>query len=141
MLFQVTVPANNERGPRYAEKAFAALHQAKPRHPVTLVYGVREGQIGLFVRCDESDRETVIEPLRAGYPDSTVALVDDERSADVSLPSPRTTENHDRVGTTPDKQQTWYADIELVPELFPILRHAQFEDMLNCARESATACT
>ena len=25
----------------------------------------------------------------------------------------------------------WYADLELSPELFPILRHAQFEDLLN----------
>ena len=88
MLFQIIAPANNERGPRYAEKAFAALHQAKPRHAVTLVYGVREGQIGLFVRCDEADRDSVIEPIRAGYPDATVALVEDQGAADVSLPSP-----------------------------------------------------
>ena len=89
MLFQIIAPANNERGPRYAEKAFAALHQAKPRHTVTLVYGVREGQIGLFVWCHESDRDSVIEPIRAGYPDATVALVEDQRAADVSLPSRR----------------------------------------------------
>ena len=41
MLFQITSPANNERGPRYMEKAFAAIHQAKPRHAVTLVYGAK----------------------------------------------------------------------------------------------------
>ena len=27
--------------------------------------------------------------------------------------------------------ETWTAELELIPELFPILRHAQFEDMLN----------
>ena len=84
MLFQIIAPASNERGPRYAEKAFAAIHQAKPRHTVTLVYGVREGQIGLFLRCEEADRDAVIEPIRAGYPDATVALVEKQRAEDVT---------------------------------------------------------
>ena len=110
MFFQIIAPANNERGPRYAEKAFAALHQAKPRHAVTLVYGVREGQIGLFVRCAAADRDSVIEPIRAGYPDATVTLVEERGSG---------------------AGEIWSTDIELVPELFPILRHAQFEDLLN----------
>src|SRR5438094_48733 len=30
-----------------------------------------------------------------------------------------------------DELQTWTTDLELAPELFPILRHAQFEDLLN----------
>ena len=110
MLFQLTAPASNERGPRYMEKAFAALHQARPRHAVTLVYGVRDGQIGLFLRCSQADRDSVIEPIRAGYPDATVTLVEERGSSTGEI---------------------WSTDIELVPELFPILRHAQFEDLLN----------
>ena len=110
MLFQLIAPASNERGPRYMEKAFAALHQARPKHPVTLVYGVREGQIGLFLQCSQADRDSLIEPIRAGYPDATVTLVEERGSS---------------------AGEIWSTEIELVPELFPILRHAQFEDLLN----------
>ena len=110
MLFQITIPANNERGPRYTEKALAAVHQAKPKHPVTLAYGIRDGQIGLFVRCHEADRDAVIEPIRAGYPEASVALAGEWEGSSCEV---------------------WTTDIELEPELFPILRHAQFEDLLN----------
>ncbi len=111
VLYQITAPANNERGPRYTEKALAAVHQAHPSRPVSLLYGVREGQIGLFVRCDEVDRDAVIEPMVAGYPEASVTQVD-EWNSDVS-------------------RHVWNAEVRLHPELFPILRHSQFEDMLN----------
>ncbi len=111
VLFLLTIPANNERGPRYLEKALAAIHQARPRQPVSLVYGVREEQIGLFVRCGAVDRAVVIEPIVAAYPEATVAVVEEWSPA-------------------ADRYRSM-AVVELIPELFPILRHAQFEDLLN----------
>ena len=111
MLFLITVPVNNERGPRYMEKALASIHQARLRYPVSLMYGSRQEQIGLFIRCHSTDREAVLEPIIANYPECAVSVVD-EWEADANV-------------------NTWSCDVELVPELFPILRHAQFEDMLN----------
>lgn len=49
VLFLLTVPANNTRGPRYMEKALAAIHQARLRHAVTLSYASSETQVGLFI--------------------------------------------------------------------------------------------
>ena len=111
VLFLITVPANNTRGPRYMEKALAAIHQARLRHPVCFFYGTQQGQIGLFVRCHPTDRDTVLEPIVAGYPHACVTSGGDWSS------EPNTT--------------TWGCSVELIPELFPILRHAQFEDLLN----------
>ena len=111
MLFLITVPANNVRGPRYMEKALAAFHQARPRHSVSLVYGSRQEQIGLFVRCHPVDRDAVLEPIVAVYPQASVSLADDWNTA--------------------GERKTWGCSIELTRELFPILRHAQFEDILN----------
>ena len=105
------------------------MHQGQPRAGVSLVYGVREGQIGLFLRCDERDRETVIEPIIAGYPEATVTLVDEAQDIRRALgvSSPREAGEILNVGVC----ESLFTEIELVPELFPILRHAQFEDMLN----------
>ncbi len=111
MQFLVTVPANNERGPRYMEKALAAIHQARLRRPVTFSFGTHQGQIGLFIHCHPRDRETVLEPIIASYPQSSIVPVD-ELSVTAAF-------------------ESWSTDIELKPELFPILRHAQFEDTLN----------
>ncbi len=135
MLYQITAPANNERGPRYIEKALAAIHQAHPSQPVSLLYGVREGQIGLFVRCDEADRDAVIEPIVAGYPEASVTLVEEwgtpQRAADVSLSSPITVNGQQDAGHSNTTRNVWSTEVRLHPELFPILRHSQFEDMLN----------
>jgi hypothetical protein len=49
VLYLLAVPANNERGPRYMEKALAAIHQARLRYPVTFMYGNHEDQVGLFL--------------------------------------------------------------------------------------------
>src|SRR5437879_1283041 len=111
VLTLIAAPANNERGPRYMEKALAAIHQAGLRHePLTLLYGSIAGQIGLFVRCRLSVRELVISPIIANYPHCSVSEIEQDEATPL---------------------HTWSSDLELVPELFPILRHAQFEDMLN----------
>ncbi|MDA1053528.1 MAG: hypothetical protein O3C40_24015 [Planctomycetota bacterium] len=51
MLLSLQVPASNERGPRYAEQALAAIHQASAeRLPITLMAAHHAGQAGLYVR-------------------------------------------------------------------------------------------
>ena len=98
------------------EKSLAAMHQARLRHPVTLIYGSTDEQVGLFVRCHAADRDTVLQPILANYPHATVTLgKDGSRTGECTTP----------------ECQVWHSDVQLVPELFPILRHAQFEDALN----------
>ena len=116
MLFLIAVPVNNTRGPRYMEKSLAAMHQARLRHPVTLIYGSKDEQVGLFVRCHAADRDAVLQPILANYPHATVTLSEEgSRTGECTVP----------------KAAVWHSDVQLVPELFPILRHAQFEDALN----------
>lgn len=112
MLTLIAAPLNNERGPRYMERALAAIHQSRLRqNPVTLLYRSHAGQIGLFIRCDSEVSEAVLGPITANYPNCSVIAADEVQC--------------------PSEWRTWYADVELIPELFPILRHAQFEDLLN----------
>ena len=113
MLTLIAAPANNERGPRYMEKALAAVHQSGFRQqPITLIYGCVGGQIGLLLRCTRSQRDLVLGPIEANYPQCSISVVEEDQTPD---------------GTN----ESWSVDLELVPELFPILRHSQFEDMLN----------
>src|ERR1700686_4324933 len=56
--------------------------------------------------------EVVTGPVAANYPNCTFAAV----------------QNLDQ---TPSGWRTWSATLALTPEIFPILRHAQFEDLLN----------
>lgn len=98
------------------EKSIAAMHQARLRHPVTLIYGSTDEQVGLFVRCHAADRDAVLQPILANYPHATVTLSEGGSSTGEC--------------TVPEVE-VWHSDVQLVPELFPILRHAQFEDALN----------
>ncbi|MFO1003484.1 MAG: hypothetical protein U0936_24390 [Planctomycetaceae bacterium] len=75
MEFLVTVPANNARSPRYMEKALAAIHQASLRYPLTLRYRSEQDQVGLYLECDPYDRDTVIEPIVANYPEATPSTI------------------------------------------------------------------
>lgn len=113
VLTLIAAPANNERSPRYMEKALAAIHQTGlRRQPITLIYGTVAGQIGLMLRCTNAQREFVVGPIEANYSQCSIAtILGDEETA--------------------DGDETWSVDLDLVPELFPILRHAQFEDLLN----------
>jgi hypothetical protein len=94
------------------EKSLAAIHQARLRQgPMTLAYGCLDGQVALLLRCGVGDREAVLGPIAAGYPQCSLVAVDEP--------------------AVPDGWATWCVDVQLEPELFPILRHAQFEDLLN----------
>lgn len=113
VLKLISAPATNERGPRYMEKALAAIHQANyERQPMSLEYGLHEGRVALFVRSLQSLENLVIGPIAANYPNCSITTIEAD-----------TPPLHD--------WETWAAELELVPELFPILRHSQFEDMLN----------
>ena len=98
------------------EKSLAAMHQARLRQPVALVFDSSNEQVGLFVCCHAADRDAVLEPIVANYPHATVTQVEDGSRIDTGADS---------------RCEVWQSFVQLVPELFPILRHAQFEDALN----------
>lgn len=109
----LTAPATNDRGPRYMERALAAIHQANhTRQSLTLEYGLNGERIGLFLRCSDDLQELVTGPIAANYPNCSLVTIENEQMV-------------------PSGWETWIAELELVPELYPVLRHAQFEDMLN----------
>ena len=96
------------------EKALAAVHQGlSPGTEFTLSYGIVSGEVTLLVRCDEPLAERIVGPILANYPQASVAETADERS-----------------GRTRAGETEWSAALSLDPQLFPILRHGQFEDLL-----------
>jgi hypothetical protein len=104
-------PAGNERSPRYMEKALAAIHQSlRPGQHVWLQYAVEGNRLCLALRFGAQLREVVLGPLLANYP---------RAKADVRLEEPSVA------------GQAWHTDVLLTPDLFPILRHSQFEDLLT----------
>ncbi len=95
------------------EKALAAIHQANHlRQPMSLVFGTQEGRVALFLRSLHKMEEFIVGPITANYPNCSITTVEPNEPC-------------------PSGWETWTADLELAPELFPILRHAQFEDTLN----------
>lgn len=93
------------------ERALAAIHQAGlGRNSIMLEYGQHTGRIGLFLRFPRAMEELVAGQIVANYPQCTLAEADPEEGS---------------------PNETWAASLVLRPELFPILRHAQFEDLLN----------
>jgi len=113
VLKLLTAPVTNDRGPRYMERALAAIHQAV-RHgePVTLIYAATESRVGLFLSLADHAEELVTGPIAANYPNCTLTIIE-------------------RFDDAPSGWKTHFTDLELTPEIFPILRHAQFEDLLN----------
>ena len=105
MHHSLSTPADNERGPRYMEKALAAFHQAATQRDVVVLEYASDGeQVGLRVRCHARLAEAVLGPLTENYyPECVLAEVDSEVA------------RSERV--------TWVVELRLVPELFPILRH------------------
>jgi len=117
VLVAIRTPADNQRGPRYMEKVFAAIHQAGAGHEaIQLEYGHHSGEVGLFLQFPDDLRRLILEPFAAKYPACRFAQITGSRAA--GSPS-----------------SLWYADLHLSPELHPILRHAQFEDLLTGSYE------
>ena len=117
VLKLLSAPATNERGPRYMEKALAAIHQgSRERQPMSLEYGLHEGRVALLLRMLRSQEEFVVGPIVANYPNCSITTIEQEEPVSAGY-------------------ETWTAELQLTPELFPILRHAQFEDILNAAAQ------
>jgi hypothetical protein len=94
------------------EKALSAIHQAMSASGTfTLEYGDHDGRIGLFFSFPDQLEQVVTSPLIANYPQSALA------------PAPEK--------EVPVDWHTWETALALKPDLFPILRHSQFEDLAN----------
>lgn len=107
---------NEERGPFYAEPAIAALHALRGvDRVVSLEIGVtREGKIGFFVRGSERALQLAESQLYAQYPDCDITRITEDPFALTS------------------QEEVFSLDLELVdPEVFPIKRHPQFDDLLS----------
>ncbi len=114
MLLRLRTPATNDRGPLYAEQAFAALHQANAqRLPLRLIFGIHAGNVGLFIAAPNILQSLVETQFYANYPDCTLDR----------LPA-------DAFDAT-SGEEILHMDLLLVPDLFPFRRYAQFEDALN----------
>jgi hypothetical protein len=97
------------------QEALAAIHQANRRRlPIMLEYGAHDGKVGLYCRVPDELSSLVVSLLTAKYPNCSVQTLDN----DAALEPPLTT-----------LVETWSARLRLVPDLFPILRHSQFEDI------------
>src|SRR4051812_29397731 len=103
VLKLLTAPATNDRSPRYMERALAAIHQAhRLREPIYFLYGPLSERVGLFVQFAAPLEGLVTGPIAANYPNCELANV----------------ENLDEPSS---HWKTWSAELELTPEIFPIL--------------------
>jgi len=104
-----------KRGPRLMEQALATLHSLKKVNgTVSLEIGNLDEKICFFARTDNKHSTMVEGQIYAQYPDSDV----EEVESSTFLP-----ENDEEAFTTHLKLAA--------PELFPIKRHPQFDDLLN----------
>ena len=95
------------------EKALAAIHQTlKPQQSFSLAFVSAGRDIELRVASSDSLASLITDPITANYPQCVLKEATTEY---VTLPT----------------NSTWTTELRLVPELFPILRHGQFEDALN----------
>src|SRR5207249_1108249 len=101
MFKLLTAPVTTDRGPRYMERALAAVHQAhRLKEPITFHYGNLSERVGLFLQFADPLEDLVTGPIAANYPNCTLATVG-------SLDEP------------PHAWKTWSAELELTPEIFP----------------------
>jgi hypothetical protein len=99
------------------EKALAAIHQSLTHgQSFSLEYGAYRGRVALFCRFPDELEAAIVGPLLANYPQAVVEDVTD-------VDDPRQCNREDLT--------CWTVDVRLQPELYPILRHAQYEDLLN----------
>jgi len=114
MLLAISSTADSERGPRYAEQAFSAIHRANTeRRPISLLFGRHADTTSLYFRTPTPLLHVVETQLAAAYPDGTIQRVQEDAL------------------DAPPGARVWSADLRLRPDLFPMRRHPQFEDSLN----------
>ena len=105
-----------KRGPLLMEQALAAMHALRKQRgtTVSLEIGFLDGRICFFARTTERAAALVEGQLYAQYPDSDVERMD---------PKLLEPEEGEEVHT---------AELALEnPEMFPLKRHPQFDDLLN----------
>lgn len=112
MLKILAAPTTNDRSPRYMERALAAIHQSQREAEIALIYTSQGDQVGLFLQFEDDLEELVTGQISANYPNCSLTPVATFDEAPVGWKS-------------------WTAELKLRPELYPILRHGQFEDLLN----------
>jgi hypothetical protein len=96
------------------QEALAAIHQANHRRlPLTLEYACCDARVGLFCRVPDQIAPIVLGPLKAKYPNCTLTAIENDYALEPSFPTATT---------------RWSAELALAPDLFPLLRHSQFED-------------
>jgi len=104
------------RGPLYMEPAIASLHSLKGSDKeVSLEIGMgRDGKIGFFVRGSERGARLAESQIYAQFPDVDIETVTD----DPFVPG--------------EDEEVVTVDLRLTdPEIFPIKRHPQFDDLLT----------
>ncbi len=110
----VSIPADNDRGPQYMEYALAAIHQANPRRlPMGFGFARHQKNVTLLIRSPPELAAAAASQLSAHYPAATISRLADDALA------------------APSGLATWSADLCLTPDLFPIRRYPQFDDVLN----------
>lgn len=117
LLLRVRPGEENERGPLYMESAVAALHSLRgPEAVVGLEVGNADGKVALFVRAMEGVAELIESQIYAQYPDTDIELV------------------HGDPFYVGENEEVWSTELKLSsPEIFPIKRHPQFDDLLTRA--------
>jgi len=104
-----------KRGPLLMEQALAAIHGLhKHRGSVSLEIGFLDGKINFFARTDEKFASLVESQIYGQYPDIDVERID---------PNAFSAKENEELHT-----------VHLAlrhPDIFPIKRHPQFDDMLN----------
>ena len=104
-----------KRGPRLMEQALASIHNLKKRSGiVSFEIGNVNDKICFYVRSDEKHARLIESQVYAQYPDSGIEEID----ANIFAPS-----KDEKVHTVLLKLSA--------PEIFPIKRHPQFDDLLN----------
>lgn len=115
-LLHIRTSKENERGPLYMEPALSGIHSLKGKSgQVNLEIGMMpNGKIGFFVRAKQAAARLTESQLYAQYPDIDIEYLDTDPFA------------------VREGEVVVSADLLLTdPEIFPIKRHPQFDDMLS----------
>ena len=113
MLFTLSVPPDNDRGPQYMEQALAAIHQANPKRlQIEFGFGFQRGTVAIRCRVPAELAVTVTSQLTAHYPAATMERLAEWRAMPAGF-------------------QTRGMELRLHPDLFPVRRYVQFDDPLN----------
>ena len=117
VILHVRPGYENERGPLYMESAVAALHSLdRSDTPIGFEIGMADGLVGLYVRTTENASALVESQIYGQYPDTDIETA------------------HKDPFEIRDTEEVTSINLGLLdPEIFPIKRHPQFDDLLSRA--------